>query len=61
MADREDVGALQSLLISRSLTDLELLEASNSAPDYAILGSLGIDVVRVGGGVVRVVRVGVGE
>jgi len=47
MADQEDAGALQSLLMSRSLTDLELLEASATAPDYAILPDA--SVVKIGG------------
>jgi molybdenum storage protein len=47
MADQEDAGALQSLLMSRSLTDAELLEASDTAPDYAILPDA--NVVKIGG------------
>jgi molybdenum storage protein len=47
MADHGDSGALQSLLMSRSLTDLELMEASASAPDYAILPD--VSVVKIGG------------
>jgi molybdenum storage protein len=47
MADQEDVGALQSLLMSRSLTDAELLAASDTAPDYAILPDA--NVVKIGG------------
>jgi molybdenum storage protein len=42
-----DAGALQSLLMSRSLTDLELLEASDAAPDYAILPDA--NVLKIGG------------
>ena len=40
-------GALQSLLMSRSLTDAELLEASDAAPDYAILPDA--NVLKIGG------------
>ncbi|HEX4365143.1 MAG TPA: hypothetical protein VHZ75_11385 [Solirubrobacteraceae bacterium] len=47
MEDYGDTGALQSLLMSRSLTDLELMEASASAPDYAILPDT--SVVKIGG------------
>ena len=47
MQDQRDVGALQSLLMSRSLTDAELLEASHGAPDYAILPDA--NVLKVGG------------
>jgi molybdenum storage protein len=47
MADQGDVGALQSLLMSRSLTDAELLKASDAAPDYAILPDA--NVVKIGG------------
>lgn len=47
MADLEDIGALQALLMSRSLTDLELLEASATAPDYAILPD--VNVLKIGG------------
>lgn len=47
MADPEDHGTLQSLLMTRSLTDLELLEASAAAPDYAILPDT--SVVKIGG------------
>jgi molybdenum storage protein len=43
----QDAGALQSLLMSRSLTDAELLEASDGAPDYAILPEA--NVVKIGG------------
>jgi molybdenum storage protein len=42
-----DAAALQSLLMSRSLTDLELLEASDAAPDYAILPDA--NVLKIGG------------
>jgi molybdenum storage protein len=47
MADQEDLGSLQSLLMSRSLTDVELLEASDAAPDYAILPDA--NVLKIGG------------
>jgi molybdenum storage protein len=47
MADQGDAGSLHSLLMSRSLTDVELLEASDSAPDYAILPDA--NVVKIGG------------
>jgi molybdenum storage protein len=45
--DLEDIGALQSLLMRRSLTDLELLEASATAPDYRILPDA--SVLKIGG------------
>jgi molybdenum storage protein len=47
MTDPEDAGALQSLLMSRSLTDAELLQASATAPDYAILPDA--NVLKIGG------------
>jgi molybdenum storage protein len=47
MEDQGDAAALQSLLMSRSLTDAELLEASDAAPDYAILPDA--NVVKIGG------------
>ncbi|MDX6690120.1 MAG: molybdenum storage protein [Solirubrobacteraceae bacterium] len=47
MTDDQTSGALQSLLMSRSLTDAELLKASDSAPDYAILPD--VNVVKIGG------------
>lgn len=47
MTDHDDTGALQSLLMSRSLTDAELLEASDSTPDYAILPD--VNVLKIGG------------
>jgi molybdenum storage protein len=47
MADHGDAGALQSMLMSRSLTDAELLEASDAAPDYAILPDA--NVLKIGG------------
>ncbi len=42
-----DARALQSLLMSRSLTDTELLEASDTAADYAILPDA--NVLKIGG------------
>jgi molybdenum storage protein len=42
-----DAGGLQSLLMSRSLTDAELLEATEAAPDYAILPDA--NVLKIGG------------
>ena len=42
-----DANALQSLLMSRSLTDAELLVASDGAPDFAILPDA--NVVKIGG------------
>jgi molybdenum storage protein len=42
-----DAGALQSLLMSRSLTDAELLEASDAAADFAILPEA--NVLKIGG------------
>jgi molybdenum storage protein len=47
MQDQGDAGALQSLLMSRSLTDAELLTASDGAPDYAILPTA--NVLKIGG------------
>jgi molybdenum storage protein len=47
MEAHADAGALQSLLMSRSLTDAELLAASDSAPDYAILPDA--NIVKIGG------------
>jgi molybdenum storage protein len=47
MQDQRDAGALQSLLMSRSLTDAELLKASDGAPDYAILPDA--NVLKIGG------------
>jgi molybdenum storage protein len=47
MEDHEDAGALTSLLMSRSLTDAQLLEASDAAPDYAILPD--VNVLKIGG------------
>jgi molybdenum storage protein len=42
-----DAGGLQSLLMSRSLTDAELLAASDRADDFAILPDA--NVVKIGG------------
>jgi molybdenum storage protein len=42
-----DAAALQSLLMSRSLTDAELLVASDAAPDFAILPDA--NVLKIGG------------
>jgi molybdenum storage protein len=42
-----DGGGLESLLTSRSLTDAELLKASDAAPDYAILPDA--NVLKIGG------------
>jgi molybdenum storage protein len=42
-----DAAALQSLLMSRSLTDAELLAASDAAPDFAILPDA--NVLKIGG------------
>jgi molybdenum storage protein len=42
-----EAGALQSLLMSRSLTDAELLAASDAAADYAILPDA--NVLKIGG------------
>jgi molybdenum storage protein len=47
MADQDDTGALQSLLMSRSLSDAELMAASANAPDYKILPDA--SVVKIGG------------
>src|ERR1700712_482979 len=47
MEDHEDAGALTSLVRSRSLTDVQLLEASDAAPDYAILPDS--NVLKIGG------------
>ena len=47
MTDRTGSGALHALLMSRSLTDVELLAASDSAPDYAILPAA--NVLKIGG------------
>src|ERR1700758_5437848 len=42
-----DASALQTLLMSRSLTDAELLEATATAEDFAILPDA--NVVKIGG------------
>jgi len=47
MERQGDADSLQSLLLSRSLTDAELLEASDAAPDYAILPDA--NVLKIGG------------
>lgn len=47
MQAQEGAGGLQSLLMSRSLTDAELLKASDGAADYAILPDA--NVVKIGG------------
>src|SRR5262245_38598620 len=47
MTDQQAAGALQTLLLSRSLTDVELVEASAAAPDYAILPD--VNVLKIGG------------
>jgi len=47
MAEQGDAGALHTLLMSRSLTDAVLLEASDRAPDYAILPDA--NVLKIGG------------
>ena len=47
MEDVQTAGVLQSLLMSRSLSDPELLAASGTAPDYAILPD--VSVLKIGG------------
>jgi molybdenum storage protein len=47
MPEPESLDTLQSLLMNRSLTDIELLEASDFAPDYAILPDA--NVLKIGG------------
>jgi molybdenum storage protein len=47
MEAHEDAGGLQALLMSRSLTDVELLEASDATADYAILPDA--NVLKIGG------------
>jgi molybdenum storage protein len=47
MAGSADRGALEELLMSRSLNDSELMEASGAAPDYAILPD--VSVLKIGG------------
>ena len=36
MTEAADRGRLDTLLMSRSLSDAELMQASDAAPDYAI-------------------------
>jgi molybdenum storage protein len=47
MADPGNTGALEELLLSRSLSDMELMQASDAAPDYAILPD--VSVLKIGG------------
>src|SRR5258708_38396126 len=47
MGEAGTVGALQSLLMSRTLSDPALLSASADAPDYAILPD--VSVLKIGG------------
>jgi molybdenum storage protein len=47
MTDTVSRASLQSLLMSRSLNDAELMRASDTAPDYAILPA--VSVVKIGG------------
>lgn len=47
MADPGNAGALEELLMSRSLSDIELMQASDAAPDYAILPD--VSVLKIGG------------
>jgi molybdenum storage protein len=47
MADPGNTSELQSLLMSRSLSDAELMQASANAPDYAILPD--VSVLKIGG------------
>jgi molybdenum storage protein len=47
MADTSPDGALQSMLIDRSLSDPEVLAASGTAPDYRILPD--VSVLKIGG------------
>jgi molybdenum storage protein len=47
MGTAETAGALQSLVMSRSLSDPALLAASSEAPDYAILPD--VSVLKIGG------------
>jgi len=47
MESQADAGSLAELLMSRSLTDTELLAASETAPDYAILPDA--NVLKIGG------------
>jgi molybdenum storage protein len=47
METHEDAGGLLSLLSSRSLTDVELMAASDAAPDFQILPDA--NVLKIGG------------
>jgi molybdenum storage protein len=47
MADPGNTGTLEDLLMSRSLSDMELMQASDAAPDYAILPD--VSVLKIGG------------
>jgi molybdenum storage protein len=47
MADPGNTGTLEELLMSRSLSDMELMQASDAAPDYAILPE--VSVLKIGG------------
>lgn len=47
MTDVASRASLESLLMSRSLSDLELMQASDTAPDYAILPEA--SVIKIGG------------
>ena len=47
MTDLGDPGAMQSVLMSGSLTDMQLMEASATAPDFRILPD--VSVVKIGG------------
>src|SRR5664279_550406 len=47
MDDAADTGALQSLLMDRSLSDPEVLAMSGTAPDYPILPD--VSVLKIGG------------
>ncbi len=47
MSGGGDTAVLESLLMSRSLNDRELMQASDNAPDYPILP--GVSVLKIGG------------
>src|SRR6185312_3405462 len=47
MTDVMSRASLESLLMSRSLSDPELMQASGTAPDYAILPD--VSVIKIGG------------
>src|SRR5437764_15451304 len=47
MADVANRASLESLLMSRSLSDPELMQVSGMAPDYAILPD--VSVIKIGG------------